>query len=108
MKELQDLKADQTEVHAQRQQEKKLAYHGSFRLHPGQKVWECNVATQEIREAEYAVGSVSFADTVKNSLVTVRHSLIMKEGCLYAPAINKKNARDKFVKMLFAHYVNKA
>jgi hypothetical protein len=107
MKEIQNIQSDQTEVHAQKEVEKKLAYHGSFKLHKGQKVWQCNVATQEIKEAECEFSAFDFEKAAKGVVGQMRHKLIMREGCIYAPAINIATARKKFLKLLFSHYQNK-
>jgi hypothetical protein len=104
MNELRDPLPEDIEVHAPKEQEKKLHYHGSFRLQRGQKVWECDVKAQEIREAEYEKSPVHFALAAKGAPAVMRHKLIMREGCLYVPAINVATARKKFLKMLFAHY----
>jgi hypothetical protein len=112
MKEIQNIQADQIELHAQKEVEKKMKVLARFKKYPNHKVWELNLLTQEIKEAEYEVDdTVPFVAANANLLLgqvrPMRHRLIERDGCLYEPALNIENARKKFVKKLFTHYQNK-
>jgi len=93
-------KVEQVEV----QQEKKLSLGGQHKPHKGHKVWEYNMATNEIQEAEMEVLPAIFKGAVKRHLngfpcdipAGVRQKLIVKENCRYESALNIKNALKKF------------
>ena len=98
MKELEkEVKMDQ-EIHADQQQEKQMKYVGSTIIMPGHKLWELDVVSGNIVEAKFDTSEV-VVDFENNSTVG-RKKLIMKPGCLYAGALNKKNAFKKFLKMV--------
>lgn len=96
MKELQPKVTDQTEIHAQAEKRKELKKIGSIRLQRGQKLYELNTADNTIREAEYE----SISKIGENGKVTTERKLHVKEGHLYAAAINPRNADKKFVERL--------
>lgn len=58
----------------------------------GQKVWECNLATGDIVEAD--VKAVPGVDKRGNQCIT--REVIMKPNCLYDFALNGENAVRKF------------
>lgn len=98
MKELEEkVKVDQ-EIHADQQQEKKMQFIGSTNLQAGHKLWELDVFSGEIKEADFDTSEV-VVDFEENRTIG-RKKLIMKQGCLYAGALNKKNAFKKFQKMV--------
>jgi hypothetical protein len=59
----------------------------------GQVVYEIEIASMQIREAEYERTTVALF----GAEIPPR-KLIMREGCIYIPAINKNNAIRKFKK----------
>src|SRR3954470_22058892 len=77
--------------------EKKEVYQGSMWVHPGQKCWEYDFITNEVKEAEYESVTVEFGETV------VDRKILIKKNCGYAVALNAKNAMRKLSKM---HGVN--
>lgn len=63
----------------------------SLRIKPGVKLWQVNVSTGEVTEAEYRDTKVEFGSKM------VRKSLVIKEGYRYITAINRKNAIRKAI-----------
>jgi len=56
--------------------------------HNGHKIWEIEVATGNIKEAQYSSNTYkAFGENKKE--------IIVKDGCLYVSALNKKNAFKK-------------
>lgn len=94
MKEVENLASDKTELHAPKPIHKATQFIGSLNPHRGQYVWEMNLDTRVIEMAQFKEASF---DVEAN---TVRKKLIVKENCLYAVAINAKNADKKFFKRL--------
>jgi hypothetical protein len=88
------------EIQAPMQHESRKEYIGSFHPHNGQKVWQMCKATGEITEAEYNDTAVILNGVQVLSPYTVVNKIIIKPGCLYCVAINKKNAFKQFVKQL--------
>jgi hypothetical protein len=74
-------------------QKKEYNHDGIILPKKGQTIWEINLETEEITEAEYEKTTVAIlnADPVPKKI-------IQKIGCIYIPAINKKNALKKFRK----------
>jgi hypothetical protein len=105
MKELLDLhEQDKTEIHARKQEGRQKQYIRSLRLQRGQKVWELDMATQQIKEAEYEKAAVNFALAADGTPSVMHHQLIVRENCLYEVALNANNARRKFLARLYKHY----
>lgn len=99
-------KPEQTEIHAVTSIKKTLVMDGTFRPRPGQKMWELNLATAIITEAEYEEEVVALVEskniiTGKKNGVTQKiiKKLIRKENCLYWPAVNWHNADKHFHKL---------
>lgn len=77
---------------------------------PGQKAWELDMNTGEIKEAEYQATDyempehkkVDLSGIFKNNLGGQRTKLIQKKDCIYELAINRKNAEKKFKKRILA------
>jgi hypothetical protein len=80
-------------VHATQQQpaEKKLV--GRLRPLPGQIVWELDLKTHELKEAEY----ISAEAVITKYGTATKRTLIVKPYCMYEVAINKKNAERKLL-----------
>lgn len=111
MKELNPHIVDPTEIHAVTPIKKTLVMEGVFKPKPGQKMWELNLATGIIVEADYDEEVIAVVEskniiTGKVNGVTdqVKKKLIRKENCLYWPAINWQNADKQFHKLLNKPY----
>lgn len=92
MKEVENYKLlPDTELHSPVQQKKRFNHLGGTTIHKGMKIWEINVVTMQIKEAEIKNIQVLSPD---KKLIN-RKALITKPGFVYAPAINKTNAIKK-------------
>lgn len=98
MKELQNNKAD-SEIVSQVQQEQRtqVKFFGSKILQSGHKVWELDLLTGIIWEAEYTEEAVDFKDAAKG-MISTHKNIVMKKDCYYCSALNLKNAQKKFIK----------
>ena len=65
----------------------------------GHKCFEMNLTTKEITLAEFENTDYELNDN------RVRSKLVAKSNCIYATALNQKNAAKKFVKMLRIYYL---
>ncbi len=63
-----------------------------YLVHAGQKVWECNLKTGVIEEAE--VLALPSKDRKGNPCI--KREVVMKPNCIYEFAINGENATRKF------------
>ena len=64
------------------------------RLRPGHKIWELNLETKELKEAE-----ITRLVLVGNQLSKKSRGRVdIKPNCEYMPALNLKNAEKKFKK----------
>lgn len=90
MKEIEQTQPEPTEQHAQQQIKKGERFKYRVSLKGGHKIWEINIITGKVKEAEYNDANVDFTSgkAVKK--------LIEQEDCVYIPALNKKNAKRKF------------
>lgn len=75
----------------QREIEKHKKHVGSTRLHPGHKLFSLELATLEVKE-------VQPEKEYDYKTKTTRAKVNIKEGFLYQPALNQKNAMRKFSK----------
>lgn len=100
MKETEVKQSEPTEQHAQAQVKKGRRYKGRYVLKDGHKVWELDLKTGALVEAQYEVTkNVSYKEVVKGADKKPVRVLIERENCLYMPALNKKNAQKKFKKI---------
>jgi len=79
---------DETELHAQKQIEKKTVLIGSAKLTPGHRVFQINEKTLDCEEAKY--------NKEVHYTSADRRSIIVKPDCVYVMALNKKNALKRF------------
>ena len=86
---------EKTEIQVKKKQEIDYVLLGSLRPHKGHKLFECNLLTGLIKEAEYEAKK----DTIKYNQISYVESkkLIIHPDCIYIPALNLKNAKKKFL-----------
>lgn len=106
MKELSEHIKDKTELHAVKPAKAELKYLGTLRPQRGQKIWELNLKTRRITEAEYTHEDANFDNATKGDYST-RGRLITKDNCIYCAALNHKSADRRFFKMLGLAYPTK-
>jgi len=68
---------------------------GSLRPQKGHKLFECNLSTGVVKEAEFDLST----DTVlyHHWSFVENKKLIIHPDCIYIPALNLKNAKKKFI-----------
>lgn len=102
MKELQEIKRDKLEVQATAPEPRQIKFIGQLRPQKGQNCYQLHVATGEVTLAEFETTTVGYHETGK-----VNKKVIVKDGCIYNVAINKKTAQKKFIKQLINHIKNR-
>ena len=78
----------------QKEVEKKLLLTGQIVPHEGHTVFEFNLDTHKITVAEFEPIDINYTGTKPN------RRIIQKDKCMYASALNMKNAKKKFVHQL--------
>jgi hypothetical protein len=92
MKEVESLKLQpDTELVSPVEQKKRFKHLGSTPMNKSMKMWEVDIATLEITEAEIKDHQVM---TPQKTFVN-KKALITKAGKIYVPALNKKNGLRK-------------
>lgn len=95
MKELQQHIKEEIAIVKPVEQKKQVKHIGALLPQPGQKVYELNIATAKITEAEIIVEHrLKRGDIKQHKKVNVKH------GHLYCCAINKTVAEKKFRKQI--------
>lgn len=99
MKELSSHLKDDTKekTSAQIPKQTEYALMGTIKPKPGQKVFEFNLSTGECREAQYKNSNADFMRAAQGDYSPVK-DLVVLEGCLYLPALNRAIAEAKFAK----------
>ena len=89
-----------TEKLQEQQQEAKVEFDSVIYPYENHKLFEIDVATNEIRLAEFEIEPVIEFDPywTKKKTLNKRGKVIKKEGCVYISALNKKTAIKKFSK----------
>lgn len=79
--------------------ESKLKLLNQLRPHPGQKVYEVDIQTRVVKEAEIEYATTVEFPTSRTSRKVAsgkKGRIITKEGTFYVSALNKENALRKF------------
>lgn len=97
MKELENIKADQVEIHGQKQHEAHLSI-GNVVMHKGHTMFEIDCETGNIVPASYESVNATLGGEVKRKI-------ICNPNCLYVPCLNIKAARNKFAKYLLENLI---
>lgn len=85
-------KPDKVEIVNQCEVQKQHKFLGKVRMQPGQKLWELNLKIRIIRQCT----EFQTAATIKGG---VHKKFVTNENCVYAIALNLKNAERHFLKM---------
>jgi len=94
MRELQPHTKDRLEVQAEAEKKRELKLLGTVKPQAGHKLWQYNTVTGELTEAEYEQVNIDFVAATKGEIASHRR-VIVKDGCRYMLALNKKNAKRK-------------
>jgi len=97
MKEIEIKSKEQTELTIEQEHKKQQKLIGKMALHPGHTLWEVDFVNGEIRAAEYEEIDV-VGDLSKERIKGMKGKVIVKEGCEYIGALNKKNAAIKVMR----------
>lgn len=99
MKELTQHIKENVKLEAQKEQqkEKKHVLLGKIKPKNGQKIYEINEESGEIREAEFVSKTINFVQAAKKDF-SLQKELVVKEDCIYIPALNIENAKKKYLK----------
>ena len=82
---------------SEKEQEKKLEKIATIKPHRGHTLFEVNMATGEILEAEFEKQDVHYHEVINNHNIS-KKKVITKEGYFYVSALNKKNVLKKLNK----------
>jgi hypothetical protein len=97
MNELKIKEKDKLEVQQEKQQESKLIHDAVIVPHRGHKIYEININTNEINEANFEKKDYVFNPKwTRLSASNSESTIIKNSNCFYVSALNKKNAIKKF------------
>lgn len=87
-------KKEKIEIQVEKQQEIKQEYIGNIMPHNGHTLFEMDLETNEIKEAEFEkeLTAIAFDGQQHNK------RLVLKPNHIYCSALNKKNAKKHFEK----------
>jgi hypothetical protein len=97
MKEINPLKIEDKDVVRAEQQQPKEVFIESIRMQKGHRLYEFNIKTRLIREAEFAEVNVQMGGFGRYK---VRRKLLRKPDCVYLPALSPRDADIKGVEHL--------
>jgi mRNA-degrading endonuclease YafQ of YafQ-DinJ toxin-antitoxin module len=99
MKELKAHLKDEVKIQAKKQQQKESQLDLIGRIKPkrGQFIFEINVITKEVVQAQFVNTTVNYVHALKGDFSGCNEVLI-KEGFVYIAALNEANALKKFEK----------
>jgi len=81
-------------IQQEKQKEVELQYVGSIKPHRGHKVWEINLNTLEVKEAEYIQEKQIVFGTNLEHLPP--RKLVMNTDCIYISSLNAKTALKRY------------
>lgn len=98
MKELdkhnQDISKHQMEIEAQQKEQQEFKLDSSFKPKRGHKVWEINLQTEEVKEAQ----GEEILDLTDEFAINYITDIVRKSGHIYIGALNGKSALKRFKK----------
>lgn len=112
MKELQTHIHQKVEIHAIKPIKKEVQLVATIKPKNGQKVYQLDLTTGLITEAEYKNQRIEFVDNiclltkaVTGKIEVAKKDIDVKPNCRYWPAINPENANRHFHKLLGVKYI---
>lgn len=94
-----DKEGDKIEIQTQEQEKKHVKLIGSQIAVKGLTLWEYNVKTKEIKEAEFQKQDLVLTSLDINEINRqFRTKVLVKPDCVYRQALNKKNLIKKLKK----------
>jgi len=85
---------NKVELNVKKRQEIEYVLNGSIKPKFGHKIYEVNTNTGEVNLAKYKSDTVVFNHLSKMPA----EKLIVNQDCIYISALNKENAKKKFLK----------
>ena len=96
MKELENIQKDTIKIHAESEKKKEIKFLGSQRKIKGLKLWEFNLDTKELKEAEYKKERMVLPGLkALPNKKAIRRQVEIKENGIYIQALNRENALRK-------------
>ena len=89
------------EVHAEKKNKKEVEYKLQESISPfkGHKVYEINLETLEVIEAEFVKRKyITWFDAIKHMNGHYKKDVLVKNNCVYVSALNPKSALDRYNK----------
>ena len=82
----------------QQQKEKETVFFGTILVDKGHKVFQINLETKEVQEADYLIldKTIHWHNAIKKDFSSYNKKVLTKEGYVYIPALNAKNALKRF------------
>jgi len=83
-----------------KQEQQELKYLGTLKPKRGHQLWEINIATREIKLAEFTQDkpTIKWEDATKPTTVNKKKKLQIRPDCIYISALNQKSAFKRFLK----------
>ena len=85
------------EISVKKKQQIEYVPLGNIRKQNGHTLFEINIITGEIKEAQYIVNNATY-DLLTGMSNSKQGGLITDKNCIYIPALNKANALKKYNK----------
>lgn len=85
------------EISVKKKQQIEYVPLGIIRKQNGHTLYEIDINTEEIKEAQYIVQNATY-DLLTGMSNSKQGGLITNKNCIYIPALNKENALKKFKK----------
>lgn len=105
MKELKQKHKEEIQIVDQAEINKQVKFVGQSRLAPGHTMWEWNFIEDTLSPAEMESKAVIVPARMERTLLggivkreqrtAIKHKIVIKEGCQYFGALNRKNAIKK-------------
>ncbi len=93
---------DKVEIVTQAEVKTQVAKVGTIRPHKGHTLFQIDLESGEVTEAEFDRLDVDFEELKKEEASRlkpgVKKRVVVKKGCVYISALNKTNAIKKFAK----------
>jgi hypothetical protein len=94
--------SDKIEIVGQAEKKHQVSKIGTIRPHKGHTLFQINLESGEVTEAEFDRQDVDFKELKKEESSRLKPGVIkkvvVKKGCIYVSALNKTNAIKKFAK----------
>ena len=85
---------EQIEESIKKEQQKEAKKLTTIKPHKGHTLFEVEISTGDIREAEFEKTDIAYEDVQKGKNLS-RKKVIAKDGCIYVSALNRKNVIKK-------------